>query len=184
MAHSGDSADLRERIAKSVKDCETWRAAGRSEKYLEAYALKEALEAELMDTRGPAVTPERGSLEPAAPPPVVGTSGDSAQLMADLSIAYDGLRYHYGSYRYDRLEDAVNYARLQRSRAGGHTRIPMATPAIYQAPGDGELRAMTSSGITYAGGVYRLGAYRYDRLADALAYARLQRPLPPTDGRI
>ena len=50
MAHSGDSADLRERIEKCVKDCDTWRAAGLSEKYLEAYALKEALEAELMVT--------------------------------------------------------------------------------------------------------------------------------------
>ena len=184
MAHSGDSADLRERIAKCVKDCDTWRAAGLSEKYLEAYALKEALEAELMDERGPAVTPERGPLESAAPPPVVSTSADSAQLMADLSIAYDGLRYHYENYRYDRLEDAVNYARLQRSRAGGHTRIPMATPAIFKAPGDGDLRAMTSYGITYAGGVYRLGAYRYDRLADALAHARLQRPLSSNDGQI
>ena len=177
MAHPGDGSDLRERLAKAVKDCDTWRAAGLSEKYLEACSLKEALEAELMDARGQAGTPEAlpGPVEPAASPPVMGTSADRAQLMADLSIAYDGLRYYYGSYRYDRLEDAVDYARLQLARSGGHARMRMARPAILQAPGDGEWRAMTSSGITYAGGVYRLGEYRYDRLADALAYARLQR---------
>ena len=165
-----------ERIATSVKDCDTWRAAGFSEKYLEAYSLKEALEAELMDARGQAGTPEalRGPLEPAAPPLVASASGDRAQLMADLSIAYDGLRYYYKSYRYDRLEDAVSYARLQRSRVGSQGRVPLPRPAIFQPPGEGEWRTMTSFGITYAEGVYRLGEYRYDRLADALAYARLQ----------
>ena len=60
-------------------------------------------------------------------------------------------------------------------RSCSQARIPMPGPAIFQTPGDSEWRAMTSSGITYAEGVYRLGEYRYDRLADALAYARLQR---------
>ena len=48
MAHSRESTDLMERIAKSVRDCGTWRAAGLSEKYLEAYSLMKALEAELV----------------------------------------------------------------------------------------------------------------------------------------
>jgi len=115
----------------------------------------------------------RGAVEPAAPPLVVSTSGDRARLMADLSIAYDGLRYYYESYRYDRLEDAVNYARLQRSRAGSQARIAMPRPAIFQIPGEVERLTMTSFGIRYTAGVYQLGEYRYDRLDDALAYARL-----------
>ena len=183
MTHPRDSAELRECIAKAVKDCDTWRAAGLSEKYLEAYALKEALESELMDARGWAVPPERPPPW-SSPRPVMDTAEERAQWMADLSIAYDGIRYYYGSYRYDRLEDAVNYARLQRSRDGGHTRIPMTRPAIHHAPDDNERRAMASSGITYVGGGYRLGEYRYDRLTDALAYARLQRSSRPQPGQI
>jgi hypothetical protein len=37
---------------------------------------------------------------------------------------------------------------------------------------------MATHGITFEDGVYRLGPYRYDRLADALRYARLKRPEP------
>ena len=32
---------------------------------------------------------------------------------------------------------------------------------------------MARYGITFEGGVYHLGQYRYDRLADAMRYARL-----------
>ena len=78
MAHPRESTDLMERIAKSVRDCGTWRAAGLSEKYLEAYSLMKALEAEL-EALG--ATPEalRSSVGPAASPPVANTSGERAQ---------------------------------------------------------------------------------------------------------
>src|SRR5690242_16081296 len=38
-------------------------------------------------------------------------------------------------------------------------------------PSADDWQTMTALGISYGGGIYRLGEYRYDRLADALAYA-------------
>ena len=34
--------------------------------------------------------------------------------MDELSISFDGQLYHYGDYRYERADDALNYARLMR----------------------------------------------------------------------
>ncbi|MES2246467.1 MAG: hypothetical protein V4645_04270 [Pseudomonadota bacterium] len=42
-----DLPSLEDRIAKAVKDCETWRATGFGENYLEAYDLVEALQLQL-----------------------------------------------------------------------------------------------------------------------------------------
>lgn len=42
-----DLLALEERIGKALKDCETWRATGFGEKYLEAYDLVEALQLQL-----------------------------------------------------------------------------------------------------------------------------------------
>ena len=47
MTFQEDIAAIKERIAKAESDCETWRAAGEGEKYLEAYFLAEALELQL-----------------------------------------------------------------------------------------------------------------------------------------
>jgi hypothetical protein len=60
------------------------------------------------------------------PCPVVNCVSWSAACVQHRTDAYDGLRCYYESYWYDRLEDAVNYARLRRSRTGSQARIPMA----------------------------------------------------------
>ena len=39
------------------------------------------------------------------------------ELMAEYGISFDGERYHFENYRYAKLADAVNYAKLQRSRS-------------------------------------------------------------------
>jgi len=36
--------------------------------------------------------------------------------MSDFSISYDGRRYRYESFRYDRLVDAIAHARSMQSR--------------------------------------------------------------------
>jgi hypothetical protein len=36
--------------------------------------------------------------------------------MRELGISFDGSKYCYRRYRYDVLADAVNYARLERTR--------------------------------------------------------------------
>jgi hypothetical protein len=38
-------------------------------------------------------------------------------------------------------------------------------------------RLMASLAITFRDGIYLLGPYRYDRLGDAVSYARLQRAI-------
>jgi hypothetical protein len=96
--------------------------------------------------------------------------------MSEFSISYDGRHYHFDHFRYDSLGDALAYARLQRSRPGGEAleRIPAAQ--MVEAPDESQLRLMASLAITYQGGIYHLGSFRYDRLADAVNYARLQLP--------
>jgi hypothetical protein len=56
----------------------------------------------------------------------------------------------------------------------GDAGLMTAAPAI-EPPGEIERRLMSSLAITLQDGVYHLGPYRYDRLADAVAYARLLR---------
>lgn len=40
-------------------------------------------------------------------------TADNETLMGELGITFDGERYHYKNYKYDKLQDAVNYARQQ-----------------------------------------------------------------------
>jgi hypothetical protein len=101
-------------------------------------------------------------------------SPERERLMVDLSIGFDGLRYEYNGYRYDALADAANYARLMRSRPlqadpGGS----FMQSARVDAPSDADRKLMTALAIEYDAGVYRFDGYRYDRLADAVTYAKL-----------
>jgi len=41
------------------------------------------------------------------------------QEMEEHDITFDGERYAYGEYRYDKLSDAVRYAKLQAGRSIG-----------------------------------------------------------------
>jgi hypothetical protein len=95
---------------------------------------------------------------------------EMAQL--DIGIGFDGRYYTYKEYRYDLCSDAVNYARLDRSRptyrATGSIPPPWKKP---EEPTDEEQRLMKELGVTFDGKYYRYGSYRYDRLADALCYA-------------
>lgn len=111
----------------------------------------------------------------AAPPP-----SSEAELAALHEIRYDGLRYLYRGYRYEHFGDALSYARLDRTRPGF---VPDAAfQPRWEAPWqpDSAQRAqMAPWGIVFAAGYYQYGSYRYERLADALAYARLHGALTP-----
>ena len=100
---------------------------------------------------------------------------ESEREMAEFGITQDGLRYRYNNYRYDRLADAVAYARLMRSRptrpdAGGTFTQGSAT---WVPPTDDERDLMASLGIRLVDGTYRFAEFRYERLVDAVNYARL-----------
>jgi len=42
-------------------------------------------------------------------------SSSDQELMQQLGITFEDWRYKFGDYRYDRLEDAANYARTHQS---------------------------------------------------------------------
>lgn len=103
-------------------------------------------------------------------------------LMAELGIRDAGASYRFRGYRYDRLEDAVAYAQLVRSRTAQGLAEDRDAPARAldddPAPPDpSEKAVMASLNVTYERGRYRFGDCAYTALADALAYARTaQRP--------
>lgn len=51
-------------------------------------------------------------------PTVVTTTHESApnstKQMEEFNITFDGERYAYGEYKYDKLSDAISYAKLQK----------------------------------------------------------------------
>ena len=57
------------------------------------------------------VVPDASAPAP-APAPAEEKPPDE-QLMTQYGITFDGEQYHYGQYRYDTLEHAVDYARKQ-----------------------------------------------------------------------
>ncbi|MGE0706223.1 MAG: hypothetical protein AB7P22_20060 [Vicinamibacterales bacterium] len=97
------------------------------------------------------------------------------QQKAKLRIAHDGSHYFYNGYRYDRLHDALAYADLMKARsmqidAGGPHRQNGENPSV-QPPNGADLALMARLGITFHDGTYCVGAFRYDRLADAHDHA-------------
>ena len=166
MTFYEEISELQARIAKAHLERDTWRASGMQEKYLESHSMVDALELQLEALR-------QQGLQTSA------RKDERERTMAEFSIAYDGRQYQYGRYRYDRLDDAVSYARLQRATpAGDDAAVPMPAVARVEAPGEADRELMQQWSITFQDGVYSLGAYRYDRLADALSYARLLRLQP------
>ena len=176
MSVQQNIATLQVRIAKAEAERESWRVSGMQEKYLEAHSTVDALELQLdalrqeglrSSARNDARFSDADSADPA---------DDRARLMARFSITFDGRQYQYDRYRYDRLEDAVSYARLRRATPSSEDE-GVAIPAVQtvQPPDGAQRELMQALSITYEDGVYHLGAYRYDRLGDAIDYARLLR---------
>lgn len=157
-----DFAALRGRITLAESERDAWRTSGSQERYLESCSLVAALDLRLERLRDQALRRSAQSEAAAASPPEA------------FSIAYDGRRYHYEGYRYDHLDDALAYAKLQRSRSGYRPQPPAAPRRTVEPPDASQLATMASLGITFRDGMYRFGPYRYDRLAHAVSYARLQ----------
>jgi hypothetical protein len=90
----------------------------------------------------------------------------------ELGIWFDGRAYHYRQYCYDRLDDAIAYARVDRRSPGYHEeRLPDHWEE-WQGPTGAETAQMAAFGIVYENGFYRYGPFRYESLDDALNYAR------------
>ena len=121
-------------------------------------------------------TSERGHVVPCNDEDGVSVSG-KRKLLQELGIRYDGRTYYFLSYRYTRLEDAVAYARIVRSRASLH--LPndqMTSPTdceVTKEADEAELDEMRRLGVEHRNGRYTFAEFKYDKLSDALAYARL-----------
>lgn len=111
---------------------------------------------------------------PLSAAPAQAGAADEKSLMAEFSITYNGRYYACGAYRYDHLADAVNAARLRQSNPA--LKNPAYAAGLAQAPempDQKQRQTMADLAITLDQGVYHLGPYCYDRLADAVNYARL-----------
>lgn len=101
---------------------------------------------------------------------------EGQELMHELGIRRTGWRYEYRGYRYDRLADALAYAKLPRhiNDLQARSHAPLAPDEPPQGPGPDDLAQMAAWGIAFDAGVYCLDSYRYERLDDAVAYAALR----------
>ena len=93
--------------------------------------------------------------------------------MVELGIRRDGPDYDYRGYRYEELSDAVAYARQTRSRPAEDDVGPPRPHRQAVVLGDADGALMASLGIRFDGRTFLFAGYRYDRLADAVQYARL-----------
>ena len=97
------------------------------------------------------------------------------RLMSAFYIDHDGRYYRYNGYRYDSLADAVAYAELMQCRQSTEMGPDPFTPGAGIAPPTAADReAMETWHISFNAGTYTFREFQYDRLADALNYARLQ----------
>ena len=96
-----------------------------------------------------------------------------AATAAALEVTFDGHYYHFRQYRYEQLSDALRYARMQHDKPGFQRDgafVPRWLPAWQ--PDEGQLALMRELGIVFGQGRFAFGSYRYDRLDDAVAFAR------------
>lgn len=105
-------------------------------------------------------------------------SPDDERRMVELGIGRDGPDYVYETYRYERLADAIAYAQLVRSRGLADV-VPSPRPCRPLVPPSvADEALMASLGIQFDGRQFRFGSFRYDRLPDAVNYARRVTPPP------
>jgi hypothetical protein len=200
MSFDQDIAGIRARIVKAELDRDQWRRAGNQEKYLEAHVMAEVLEIELdllrrakfdAAARNERILPADGTPVAKADGVKTTDAGERERLMAAYSITFTGRQYQYAQYRYDRLDDAIAYATRQAlAPSAGAAEDSLPPARVVEAPDEAQRRQMATYEITFQQGVYHLGAYRYDRLEDALGYARvleafdafpgsIRNPIPP-----
>ena len=90
-----------------------------------------------------------------------------------LGISFDGKQFVYRDFQYERLADAISYAELDIQREGKQAVAATAADWLLRpVPNSADQALMQQLGVTFNDWCYKFGDYRYDRLADALNYAR------------
>lgn len=102
----------------------------------------------------------------------VSVSPEAQQAHAmDLGISFDGARFVYREFRYDRLPDAIAYAEQDILLGGRQPATDLARWLPRAVPDAAEQELMRRYGIVFEEWRYKYLDYRYDRLADAVNYA-------------
>jgi hypothetical protein len=98
---------------------------------------------------------------------------------AACGISFDGRAYHYHEYSYERLADALDYAKLDRNKLGSREDLTIRAWKQWVGPTPDERLQMAAHGIFYERGQYCYGPYHYDLLPAALDYATHEPGLAP-----
>jgi hypothetical protein len=108
-------------------------------------------------------------------PPYAAAAPEEQRLRRELGIRRIGWRYEYRGYRYDRLADAVAYAKLDRVEPRGEAirERSLLADEPPTMPSSEDRKLMDTWDIGFDAGIYTFQNYRYERLCDAVAYARL-----------
>lgn len=90
-----------------------------------------------------------------------------------LGISFNGTQFVYCDFKYDRLSDAIAYAELGVRPEG---KLALATSAAdwlpRPIPDSADQALMQQFAVSFEDWRYKFRDYRYDRLSDALNYAR------------
>ncbi|KRB14692.1 hypothetical protein [Rhizobacter sp. Root16D2] len=98
---------------------------------------------------------------------------ERTRLMAQFAIRYDGNHYKCNGFRYVRLADAVNYARLVCAREADQVRQRESAHPGIDTPSDAERSTMAALAISCKDGVYSFAGFDYHHLSDAVHFATL-----------
>lgn len=111
------------------------------------------------DTGGPAAPADQASRE-------------REEALA-LGVGFNGRQFRYREFKYDKLADAMAYARLDRARDGTVPVSPVEPEWLPRpVPSDADQMLIERFAITADGNAFRYRTHRYDFLADALTYAQ------------
>ena len=168
-----DLAELKVRLANAESERDTWRTAGRQESYLAACSMADALEMQIEQLERAARSASMQSATKTSTAAPAGSPDPRAREAAELCIGFDGRSFAYRGYRYDRFTDAVDYARLDRARDFNEPGADNTAPLeLAMLPNEADQNLMRALDISFADGAFHWREYRYDRLTDAVAYAR------------
>jgi hypothetical protein len=96
--------------------------------------------------------------------------------MDELGIRYVAGNFLYRTYRYQVLDDAINYAELERGRPDYQEEVAVQPVWLEPVqPTNGDWRVMHELGIRFDGMQFHLLDWRYDHFQDAINQARLRR---------
>ena len=107
--------------------------------------------------------------------------GEDRRRMTELSITRHGRHYHFDGYRYELLSDAIVFAELVRARPSQPTQRSQQqafeTCDAVQAPSAADRQLMQELSISLENYSFIFEGFRYDKLIDAVNYARHRREI-------